>query len=452
MNGYLFIALIFLGWLGLMGSPLAALAATPDEVIETRLANGLLVLLSPQKQAPVVSLQVWYNVGARNEPYGKSGLAHLTEHLMFRGTKKVGPKQYARIIQKNGGQNNAFTSRDYTVYYENMAPDRLKIALELEADRMTGLSVDENLFLTEKKVVQEERRLRVKDDPTASLFEEVLATAFKSHPYKRPVTGWMEDLERLTYGDFLSFYRTYYSPDQVTLIITGRFEQESLLPSIEETFGRIPGRRAAVPLMIDEPPQEAEKRVVLRREETRLPYVTLAFHVPAFPHPDAFPLKVMAQIIGRGKSSRLYERLVYREQKALGAGTGYSFDSRDPFLFFLYAQAMPERTPEATEQALLQELDYWEKNPPSEEEIQRARNQIEAEFIFSQDSVFNQGMMLGKFQGLGSWRAKDDFIPGIRAVGVADLLRVYDQYFRGKNRTTGLLVPILKDQPKPPSS
>ncbi|HMK64617.1 MAG TPA: pitrilysin family protein, partial [Thermodesulfobacteriota bacterium] len=354
-------------------------------------------------------------------------------------------------IQKNGGQNNAFTSRDYTVYYENMAPDRVNIALELEADRMTGLSVNEELFQTERKVVQEERRLRVKDDPTASLFEEVLAAAFKSHPYKHPVTGWMEDLDRLTLADFLSFYRTYYSPDQVTLIITGRFDKESLLPFIEKTFGPIPGRKAALPLAIEEPPQEAEKRVVLQRAEARLPYVILAFHVPSFSHPDAFALKVMAQIMGRGKSSRLYEKLVYREQKALAAGTGYSFDSRDPFLFFLYAQAMPGTTPEETEQALLQELALWEKNPPTEDEIKRAQNQIEAEFIFSQDSVFNQGMMLGKFQGLGGWKGRDAFIPGIRSVGAGDLLRVYERYFKGKSKTTGLLIPILKDQAKPPS-
>ncbi|HMK64916.1 MAG TPA: pitrilysin family protein, partial [Thermodesulfobacteriota bacterium] len=160
MNDYLFLALIFLGWLCFAGAVQPAHSASPDEVYETRLANGLRVLLNPQKQAPIVSVQVWYNVGARDESSGKSGLAHLTEHLMFRGTRKVGPKQYARIIQKNGGQNNAFTSRDYTVYYENMAPDRVKIALELEADRMTGLLVGEDLFQTERKVVQEERRLR----------------------------------------------------------------------------------------------------------------------------------------------------------------------------------------------------------------------------------------------------------------------------------------------------
>lgn len=444
---FLWVCLLFLACLLLFGSPSPAQSDYSGTVLETRLSNGLLVLLNSQEQASVVSLQIWYNVGARQEPDGQSGLAHLTEHLMFRGTQKVGPKQFARIIQKNGGQNNAFTSRDYTVYYENMAPDRLKVALELEADRMTGLSADESLFLTERKVVQEERRLRIKDDPTASLFEEVLATAFKSHPYKHPVTGWMEDLDRLTYTDFLTFYRTYYAPNQVTLIVTGRFEKDTLLPLIEETFGRIPAGRNPAPVAIVEPPQEAEKRVVLKREETRLPYVVLAFHAPSFPHPDAFPLKVMAQILGRSRSSRIYEKIVYREQKALTAGTGYSFDSRDPFLFFLYAQAMPERTAEEMEQRLLQELEAWGKEPPAEEEIRRAKNQIEAEFIFGQDSVFNQGMLLGKFQGLGSWKDREAFLPGIRAVTTADLRRVYEQYFLGKNKTTGLLIPVRNELP-----
>lgn len=427
-------------------------ALTNEDVYETRLPNGLLVLLKPDLKSPVVSLQVWYNVGSRNEPYGQSGLAHLTEHLMFRGTKMVGPKQYARIIQKNGGQDNAFTSRDYTVYYENMASDRLSIALELEADRMTGLLIDENQFLTEKKVVQEERRLRIKDDPIASLIEEVVGTAFKSHPYKRPITGWMEDLDRLTRADFLAFYRSFYSPSQATVIVTGNFEKETLLKMVEKTFGSIPGRAFIPPLDIQEPPQEADKRIVLRREGARLPYVLLAFHVPSFPHPDAFALRVMAQILGRGKSSRLYRKLVYQEQLALGANTSYSFDTKDPFLFFFQAQAMPNHSPERLEERLLGELEDWGKNPPSQEEIDRAKNQIEAEFIFSQDSVFSQGLVLGKFQGLGTWRDKDKFLPGIRSVGSEDLLRVYNTYFHGKNKTIGLLIPVPGNQGKVVSS
>jgi hypothetical protein len=175
---------------------------------------------------------------------------------MFRGTKKYGPKQYSRIIQKNGGQNNAFTSRDFTAYYENLASDRLGIALALEADRLTGLLVEEEKFLTERKVVQEERRLRIKDDPSASLLEEVVATAFKSHPYKWPVTGWMEDLDRLTRADFLNFYRTYYQPANATLVVIGDFEKEKVVPQIEKTFGQIPGGAAPQPQAIQEPPQE----------------------------------------------------------------------------------------------------------------------------------------------------------------------------------------------------
>ena len=209
MNTIVFLTSIVSLGLLLWGSVSRIQAEGFAQVTETRLANGLQVLMMPNSKAPVVSVQVWYKVGSGNEALGHSGLAHLTEHLMFRGTKKYGPKQFSRIVQKNGGQDNAFTGRDYTAYFENLASDRLAIALDLESDRMTGLLVDEEKFLTEKKVVQEERRLRIKDDPTASLFEEVMAAAFKSHPYKRPITGWMEDLEGLNHSDFLSFYRRY---------------------------------------------------------------------------------------------------------------------------------------------------------------------------------------------------------------------------------------------------
>jgi zinc protease len=445
MNRFIFtaslIAIIFL----LFESSSSLLAKTFDEVYETRLSNGLKVLLMPNTKAPVVSIQVWYCVGSQNEPLGLSGLAHLTEHLMFRGTKKYGPKQYFKIIQKNGGQNNAFTNRDYTVYFENLASDRLEIALDLEADRMTGLQVDEEKFLTERKVVQEERRLRIKDDPSASLFEEVVSTAFKSHPYRWPVTGWMEDLERLTSSDFLTFYRKYYQPANATLVLVGQFDKEKILQMIEKTFGRIPRGSTPQPQLIQEPPQEADKRIILRREEARLPYVVLAFHVPSFPHPDSFALKVMSQILAGGRSSRMYQKMVYQEQKALEAGADYAFQTKDPYLFYFYAQAMPGHSPEQIEARLFQELEEWEKNPPTREEIDRAKNQIEAGFIFAQDSNFFQGTLLGKYQTLGTWKDLDKYLPGIRAVRREDLLRVYENYFKGKNKTIGVLIPVGGD-------
>ena len=429
------VSLLFLGLGG------RAQAFSEKDVLETTLSNGLKVLLLENRKAPVVTSQIWYNVGSRDEPLGQSGLTHLVEHLMFRGTEKVGPKMFSRIIQKNGGQDNAFTSRDYTAYFENIASDRLAIALDLEADRMTGLTVDEQKFQTERLVVQEERRLRIKDDPAASLFEELGAVAFKSHPYKRPVIGWMEDLEGLTHADFLQFYRRFYQPGNATLVVAGDFQKEKLLPLIRETFGKIPAGKPIPRIKVLEPPQEAEKRITLRRQEARLPYVVLAYHVPAFPHPDAFPLEVMSQILAGGKSSRLYRKMVYAEQLALETGADFPFNSRDPHLFYVSAQAMPGKSPEQIEQRLLREIVDWRETPPSAEEIERAKNQIEASYIFAQDSIFYQGMMLGKYQTLGSWRDIQQFLPGIRAVTRDDLLRVHQTYFQPANRTVGVLLP-----------
>jgi zinc protease len=443
-----FTSLVSLGFL-LWGSLSRIQGAGFDPVAETRLANGLQVLTLPNSKAPVVSVQIWYKVGSGNESLGQSGLAHLTEHLMFRGTSKFGPKQFSRLVQKNGGQDNAFTGRDYTAYYENMASDRLSIALELESDRMTGLLLDDEKFFTEQKVVQEERRLRIKDDPSASLFEEVIATAFKSHPYKRPITGWMEDLENLIPSDFISFYRKYYQPANATLIVAGDYDKDTLLPLIEKTFGRIPKGEGISPVSIKEPPQEADKRVVLRRE-AQLPFVVLAYHVPSFPHPDSFSLEVMSQILAGGKSSRMHEKMVYREQKALDAGADYAFSSKDPFLFFLYAQAMPGQMPEQIEERLFQELEAWEKVPPTREELERAKNQIEASFIFAQDSIFYQANLLGKYQTLRNWKDLNKFLPGIRAVQQSDLLRVYQTYFKGRNKTVGVLIPVGAENEKKP--
>jgi len=438
------VSLVFLLW----GSLSRIQAEGFEQITERRLDNGLQVLLMPNTKAPVVPVQVWYKVGSGNEPYGQSGLAHLTEHLMFRGTKKYGPKQFSRIVQRNGGQDNAFTDRDYTAYFENLASDRLAVALDLESDRMMNLLVEKDLFLTERKVVQEERRLRIKDDPSASLFEEVIATAFKSHPYKRPVTGWMEDLEGLTHSDFLSFYRQYYQPANATLVVAGNFDNAAILPMIEKTFGRIPKGPDLHPVIIKEPPQEADKRVILRREEAQLPYVVIAYHVPSFPHPDSLALEVMSQILAGGKSSRMYQKIVYQEQAALEAGADYAFSSKDPFLFFFYAQAMPGHTPEKIEERLLQELETWEKVPPTQEEIERAKNQIEASFIFAQDSIYYQANLLGRYQTLGSWKDLNAFLPGIRAVQSSDLLRVYQTYFKGRNKTVGILIPTSEEEEK----
>jgi zinc protease len=216
---------------------------------------------------------------------------------------------------------------------------------------------------------------------------------------------------------------------------------------IEKTFGRVPKGPDLRPVIIKEPPQEADKRVILRRE-AQLPYVAIAYHVPSFPHPDSFALEVMSQILAGGKSSRMYQKIVYQEQMALEAGADYAFSSKDPFLFFFYAQALPGHTPEKIEARLLQELETWEKVPPTQEEIERAKNQIEASFIFAQDSIFYQANLLGKYQTLGNWKDLNAFLPGIRAVQSSDLLRVYQTYFKGRNKTVGILIPTSAEEEK----
>ncbi len=400
------------------------------------------VLLLPNRKAPVVTLQVWYKVGSGNESPGQSGLAHLTEHLMFRGTQKYGPKQFSRLVQKNGGQDNAFTGRDYTAYFENMASDRLDIALNLESDRMTGLLVDDDKFFTERKVVQEERRLRVKDDPSASLFEEVIGTAFKSHPYQRPITGWMEDLEGLLPSDFLSFYRKYYQPANATLIVVGDLDQGQPF-TLDRKDLRPDSKRGST----------LDRLLLKNRLRKRINGLFFAGKPscllsswPITSHPS--PILILSlwkscpkswpeeKVPGCMKKWSTRSRRPWRPERII------PFHSKDPFLFFFYAQAMPGHTPDQIEERLFQELEDWEKIPPTREEIERAKNQIEAAFIFAQDSIFYQANLLGKYQTLGNWKDLNVFLPGIRAVQQPDLLRVYQTYFKGRNKTVGILIPI----------
>jgi len=227
--------------LGNLCFPIFAAGTIAERVSETVLPNGLKVLLLENHKAPVITFQVWYRVGSRNEAWEKTGLSHLLEHMMFKGTKRFGPEQFSRIIQENGGNDNAFTSADYTAYFENLSADRVGVAVEMEADRMANLLLREEDFGTERLVVMEERRMRTEDDPQAVLQEQLQATAFQQQPYHWPVIGWMEDIRRLTLKDLQEYYRTYYNPLNAFLVVVGDFKKEALLPEIERAFGAMPG-------------------------------------------------------------------------------------------------------------------------------------------------------------------------------------------------------------------
>ncbi len=415
-------------------------AQVTARVKESALENGLKILLLEEHKAPVVTVHVWYRVGARNEQPGTTGLSHLLEHMMFKGTSKLGPGQFSRVIRRNGGRDNAFTSEDYTGYFETFASDRVELALELEADRMRGLLLDAKEAEAEKHVVMEERRLRTEDEPISALREVMGAAAFQVHPYRQPVIGWMSDIEKLAREDLVRHYNTYYVPNNAVLIVVGDFKSDELLPKIRHHFGAIP--RAADPPAVRaiEPEQRGERRLVLKKE-AELPFVFMGYHVPNLKHPDNFALEMLAYILSGGKSARIYKSLVYEKQLALFAGGGYDRESIDPNLFPFYASVMPGKTAEEVEQALTAEIERVKNEPVPDRELQKAKNQIEAGFLFGQDSVFNLARQLAEYEIVAGWRAWEAYLPGIRAVTAADLQRVARAYLTPDHRTVAVLIP-----------
>jgi zinc protease len=424
---------------------LAVFAATSFaqdlKVTEKVLPNGLKVLLKEMHKAPVATFQIWYRVGSRNECLGKTGLSHMLEHMMFKGTKKYGPKTFSQTVQRNGGNDNAFTSHDYTAYFETFASDRIGIALDLESDRMQDLLIDPKEFLSERDVVKEERRMRYEDDPVNSMVEQMMSVAFSAHPYQWPVIGWMADISSFTRDDLYRYYRAYYEPNNATIVVAGDIDPKTLLPLIEKYFGGIPRGPETRRVDAVEPKHLGERRVVVKRQ-AELPAVFAGYNVPTLKHPDSYALEVLQGVLSSGKSSRLYKSLVYEKQIALYAGGDYDNVSADPNLFYLYAGVMPGKTTDEVENALYAEIDRFKTDPVSDEELQKAKNQIEAGFIMGQDSVFNQAMLLGQFESVASWQLLEKYVDNIRAVSKEDVMRVAKEYFSENNRTVGILIPL----------
>jgi zinc protease len=416
--------------------------ATAGDVKETILPNGLKVLTLENHKAPVVTFQVWYKVGSRNDPVGKTGISHLLEHMMFKGTKKYGPQEFSKIIQKNGGNDNAFTSKDYSTYFQNISSDRIDILLELESDRMVNLLIYHREVLSERDVVAEERRMRYEDDPQSTIYEELMATAFKAHPYRWPVIGWMADIQSINRDDLYNHYRTYYVPNNATIVVVGDFDTDKLLKKIESSFGTIPKGLQPPEYNFIEPPQKGERRVVVKKE-AQLPYIAIAYHVPNFKESDSYPLEVLSVILSGGKSSRLYENIVYKKQIALYAGGEYEGLSKDPSLFYLYASVAPGKKVEEVESSLYEEIERLKNELVTDREIEKAKNQLNASFIMGQDSNFYQGMLLGRYEVMSDWRLKDQYLEGIRKVTKEDIQRVAKKYLIDDNRTVGILIPLL---------
>jgi zinc protease len=421
-------------------------AAPATQVQEFTLDNGLKVLLLEDHKSPAVTFQVWYRVGSRNEKDGKSGLSHFLEHMLFKGTQKIGPEEYSRIIAKNGGRSNAFTTSDVTVYFATMSRDKIGIEIDLEADRMANAALGARYFEPEKKVIQEERRLRTEDQPVPALAEATGAVAYLIHPYRRPVIGWMQDIEGLSLEDLRQYYRLYYTPNNAFVVMTGDFSTDEIIPKIRAAFGHIPRGPEPPKLEVSEPAQRGERRVTLKKE-AELPFILMYYHAPNLQSPDTYALDLLSVVLAGGRSSRLYHELVYEKRLASSVDADYSGVSIDPTVFSVMAQVMPGKEPAQVESEIDNLLDKVKAELVTERELEKAKNQIEAAFIFGRDSIFGQAMKIGYYEAAGDWRLMDKYLDGIRKVTREDVQRVAKAYLDRDRRTVGVLIPIKEKEP-----
>ena len=416
-----------------------ASAGISEHVIYKKLPNGLQALVLENHKAPVATLNIFYQVGSRNETFGETGISHLCEHLMFRGTKKYGPEEFSNIIAENGGEDNAFTSADYTDYFEIINRDHLDVPLSLEADRMANFAPKG--FNSEKAVVMEERRLRTDDSPQEALEEQVQAAAFVAHPYHWPVIGWMHDIQGLTLEDALKYHAIYYSPQNALVVAVGDFDGAKVMKQIEELFGTLSNGPKPPPVTEVEPPQTGERQVTLRHA-ANLPAFAEAFHAANYKNAkDAFALEIAGEMLGDGKSSRLYKDLVVDKQMVVDVDVEYDMTSFDPNLFWIAAQPRPGVKTSDVMAEIDRQLQIIGNQPAAPEELQKAKNLEEAGFVFGQDSIFREAQLIGVYQMLGDYHMVDQYLPAIDKITLSDVQRVVKQYLVKSNRTVGELVP-----------
>ncbi len=413
------------------------------------LPNGLKVVLYEDHSTPIVNLQLWYHVGSKDEKPGRTGFAHLFEHMMFKGSRNVVPEAHTSYVASIGGQSNAYTTEDTTVFWETVPQHYLPLVLWLEADRMASLRVEDSTFKTEREVVKEERRTRVENQPYGRLSEIIYDRAFTTHPYKHPVIGSIADLEAASIADVREFHRTYYRPDNATLVLAGDFDPALAKSLILQYFGKIP--KPATPLERNipvEPPQTAEQRVTLQ-EAWPLPAVVVAHRITYDGHPDSYPLHIAAKVLSDGQSSRIYERLVYKERLALSA-FGQAHLIEDPNLFYTVAIVSPGRTPEQVAAALISELERLASEPITARELERTKNQFARDYVLQRQTIQSKASALAHAVVLhkGDITTADNEFDIFQNITVEDVQRVARTYFKAENR---LVLTIMPSGQRPPA-
>ena len=431
--------------LALLALPLILEAAEPS-VQEHQLANGLRVLVQEDHRAPVVVSQVWYRVGASREYAGITGVSHMLEHMMFKGTARHPAGEFSRIIAANGGRENAFTSQDYTAYFQMLEKSRLPVCFDLEADRMRNLKLTDAEYDKEHQVVLEERRLRTDDQPRARLQEHMDAVAFTNSPYRNPVIGWPDDIGSLALADLKRWYGLWYAPNNATIVVVGDVKAEDVFKLAQKSFGSL--KPSILPL---EKPQIEVEQLGLRRltvkVPAKLPHLVMAFKVPslktAADEKDAYALEVATGILDGGNSARFSSRLVRGQQIAAGTGVGYELYARLSTLFTLEATPVEGKGVDQLETALRAEIKALREEAVSEEELARVKAQVLANRIYQLDSVFYQAMQLGTSESVGlGWRKVSEYVDRVNAITAADVKAAAIKYLTDDHLTIGTLDPL----------
>lgn len=431
-------------------TPLWANAAQTEEFT---LKNGMKIIVNEDHRAPTVAHMVWYRVGSVDEHNGVTGVAHALEHMMFKGTKKLKPGEFSKRVAQLGGRENAFTSKDYTAYFQQIEKSKLEAVIALEADRMANLVVDKNEFAKEIRVVMEERRLRTDDQPTSKLYEALSATTYAVHPYRNPIIGWMDDLQNMTAHDVKAWHDTWYAPNNATMVVSGDVEPKKVFALAEKYFGSYPAKTLTRTRPQNEPPQAGIKRVTVKAPAEN-PYVVLAFKVPALrdiaKDDDAYALDVLSAVLDGYDNARLSAKLVRTDRVANDVGASYSGIARGPVLFILDGTPAQGTTTEQLEKLLRAEVERVANEGVSEAELKRVKTQLIASQIYKRDSVFGQAMEIGMMEMSGfSYKDTDRVIEKLRAVTPQQVQAVAQKYFGDDALTVGTLVPLPVTEKKP---
>ena len=427
-------------------APVAQAAATAQEF---RLANGLRIIVQEDRRAPTVTHMIWYRVGSMDEQSGTTGVAHVLEHMMFKGTQKLKPGDFSAKVAALGGRDNAFTNKDYTGYHQQIEKSHLAEVMALEADRMQNLTMDKNEFAKEIKVVMEERRLRTDDQPIAKVYEALNATVYVASPYHNPVVGWMDDLQNMTAADALAWYERWYAPNNAVMVVTGDVDALQVRAMAEKYFGKIPVKTLPKTKPQNEPPQNGIRRVVVKAPAEN-PYLVLAFKVPTLrdveKDDDVHALEVLAAVLDGYDNARLPARLVRTERVANSAGASYGSIERGPALFTLDGVPAQGTSIEQLEQKLRAEVTRIAADGVSAAELKRVKTQLIASQIYKRDSIFGQAMEIGTMEMAGiSSRQIDRIIEKLAAVTPAQVQAVAKKYFSDEQLTVASLVPLPLD-------